>query len=295
LLPIGGIARIERMPERPGQEIAVALAGPAVNVAIWGAVMLALAPDDPAGRLGAIEDPTGGFWARLAGVNLFLALFNLIPAFPMDGGRVLRALLQVPLGRVRATRLAARAGQVFAFAFGLAGLLGGSPVLVLIAVFVFIAAGAESQDVELRDMARTARAADAMVSRFEALAERDALGAAAQAVIRTTQHEFPVLDPAGRIAGFLTRGAIIEALAGRTHPADVGAAMARAIPEMPPDAPLIAVIEALGRSRAPAVAIVAGGRLAGYVTAENLGEMLLLRGAGGPLPRPDQRQAREHP
>ena len=98
-----------------------------------------------------------GFWARLAAVNLFLVLFNLIPAFPMDGGRVFRALLSIPFGRVKATRIAAIAGQGLAFIFGFLALTTGNPLLLLIAVFVFVAAAAESSDVALRDMARDIR------------------------------------------------------------------------------------------------------------------------------------------
>ena len=276
LLPIGGLARMDHLPERPAQEVAVALAGPAVNVAIWAAIMLVLGPEDPLARAAALQDPAGGFWARLAGVNLFLALFNLVPAFPMDGGRVLRALLATGLGRMRATRLAARIGQAIAFLFGIAGLMGGGPVLILIAVFVFLAAGAESADVEMRALAQDRRARDAMIRDFRTLAPDDALSVAADAVIRTTQHEFPVVAPDGTLAGFLTRGALIEALAGRTAPARVREAMAAPIPTLAPGAPLLEVIGALQATRAPAVGIVEGGRLCGYVTVENLGEMVML-------------------
>ncbi len=121
-------------------------------------------------HLAAIEDASTGFLGRLAAVNLFLALFNLLPAFPMDGGRVFRALLSIPLGRVRATRIAALGGQGLAFLFGLLGLTSGNPVLVLIAIFIFIAASAESSDVMMRSLARDVPARAAMITSFEALA-----------------------------------------------------------------------------------------------------------------------------
>jgi len=234
LLPIGGVANIERMPERPGQELIIALAGPAVNVVI---VVLLIGVFGV--RLGA-----GQFAADV------LALFNLVPAFPMDGGRVLRALLAIVLGRLRATRLAARIGQMLAFLFGIAGLMGGGPILILIAVFVFLAAGAEGADVEMRALAQDRAARDAMIRDFRVLAPDDALSVAADAVIRTTQHEFPVIAPDGTLAGFLTRGALIEALAGRTAPARVRDAMAAPIPTLPPEAPLLEVIGALQAARA---------------------------------------------
>lgn len=276
LLPIGGLARMDRLPERPGQEIAVALAGPCVNIAIWAAIMLLMGPEDPISSAAALEDPAGGFWARLAGINLLLAVFNLVPAFPMDGGRVLRALVALRIGRLRATRLAARIGQAIAFVFGIAGLMGGGPVLILIAVFVFLAAGAESAEVEMRAIARDRSASDAMIRHFVTLGPDDALGTAADAVVRTTQHEFPVIAADGSLAGFLTRGALIEALAGKSAPARVRDAMASPIPTLSAEAPLLEVIGALQSSRAPAVGIVDRGRLCGYVTVENLGEMVML-------------------
>ncbi len=277
LLPIGGLARLERMPERPGQEIAVALAGPAVNVAIWAVLVLGLGVGSDLGRLAAIEDAGAGFWARVAAVNLFLVLFNMLPAFPMDGGRVFRALLAMRLGRVRATRIAALAGQAMAFVFGFLGLTGGSPVLVLIAIFVFVAAQAESADVAMREAARGVGVRDAMITVYEALPEEATLADAAAALIRTTQHEFPVVDGRGRLAGFLTRQALIAALAEGRRSGPVAPVVRRDIPAVGPSARLERAVEAMARAGAPAVAVVApDGRLLGYVTPENLGEFMMV-------------------
>lgn len=278
LLPIGGLARLDRMPEKPGQEIAVALAGPAVNVAIW-AVLVVLGAETDIEKLAAIEDPGEGFWGRLAAVNLFLVLFNMIPAFPMDGGRVFRAALSVAMGRVAATRFAARAGQVLAFAFGFAGLTWGSPVLVLIAIFVFVAAGAEAADVALRDMARHLRARDAMITHFEALRPSDTLQVASNAVIRTTQHEFPVTDAGGGLRGFLTRNALFTALAEGGPMRPVAESMTERIPTVPLTAPLDAALDALQDTGAPAVAVTEhSGRMVGYITRENIGELMVISG-----------------
>jgi len=278
LLPIGGLARLDRMPEKPGQEIAVALAGPAVNVVIW-AVLIALGAGTDIDKLAAIEDPAVGFWGRLAAVNLFLVLFNMIPAFPMDGGRVFRAALSMGMGRVRATRIAARAGQALAFVFGFLGLTWASPVLVLIAIFVFVAAGAESADVSLRDMARHMRARDAMITQFEALQPGDTLQVASNAVIRTTQHEFPVVDPGGGLRGFLTRNALFATLAEGSNTRPVAEAMTRNIPTVPLSAPLDAALDALQDSGSPAVAVTEqSGRMVGYITRENIGELMVISG-----------------
>ncbi|SMX35762.1 site-2 protease family protein [Maliponia aquimaris] len=274
LLPIGGMARLERMPEKPAQEIAVALAGPAVNVVIW-AVLVGFGATT---QLEALADPSNpqDFLGRLAAVNLFLAVFNLIPAFPMDGGRVLRALLAMGTDRVRATRIAATAGQIVAFVFGFLGLTSGNLILLLIALFVFMAAHAEARDVEAHDFARGLFVRDAMITSFERLAPTDPMHVAAQTLIRTTQHEFPVLDRDGRLLGFLTRTALFRAMAEGHNTLPVAEAM-ESVPALPLTAPLAQALDAL--QGAPAVAATdAGGHVIGYVTAENLGELMLLRG-----------------
>ncbi|MDA0963249.1 MAG: site-2 protease family protein [Proteobacteria bacterium] len=277
LLPIGGLARLERMPEDPRAEIIVALAGPAVNVVIFVAILLLLGAAPGADAFARIETGELGFAEQLAVVNLFLVVFNLIPAFPMDGGRVLRAVLSLRMDRVRATRWAATAGQAVAVAFGFAGLSTGNPMLVLIAVFVFVAAGAEAQDVAMRAMARRMMARDAMITEYETLAPDDGIGAAAQALIRTTQAEFPVLYPGGGLAGFVTRAAIFAAHAdGKAH--RVAEIAETGIPEVAVTAGLEKVLEALAQGT-PAVAVMAhSGAMAGYVTRENIGELMVLKG-----------------
>lgn len=279
LLPIGGLARLERMPEKPGQEIIVALAGPAVNIVIWAIFFLAFgAGSDPA-NLAEIDYSGSAFLERLALVNLFLALFNMIPAFPMDGGRVFRAALCLVTNRVRATRIAATAGQIVAFGLGFAGLSTGNPLLILIAFFVFVAAGAESNDVAMRSIARRMMARDAMITQFEALAPTDSLEAAGQALIRTTQAEFPVLNPDGTLYGVLTRAALLGAT-GRpdAKSLSVSELATREIPMLPLNAGLEKVLDGLHQG-APAVAICAvGGQVIGYVTRENIGELMILNG-----------------
>jgi stage IV sporulation protein FB len=275
LLPIGGLARLERMPEEPRQEIIVALAGPAVNVVIAAVLVLfGAAPGAGAG----LADAEAGFLDRLAAVNLFLVLFNLIPAFPMDGGRVLRALLARRLDRARATRIAALAGQTVAFGFAILGLLVGNLILILIAVFVWFAAQAESADTALRETARGLYARDAMITSFETLAPDDTVDAAATALIRTTQHEFPVVDAGGQLAGFLTRTALLRALAEGRRMTPVAAAMTVTVPQVALSARLEAALEAMSRAEAPCVAVTdREGRLLGYITPENLGELMLIR------------------
>jgi Zn-dependent protease len=137
LYPIGGVARLRRMPRAPGAELLIALAGPAVNILI----VLALVS---AREIGLFTGGVlGGFSAALVQINLVLALFNMIPAFPMDGGRVLRALLSGWLGRVRATTIAAGIGRGLALLFGIYSLSQGSLLQVFLAGFIYMAAGQE--------------------------------------------------------------------------------------------------------------------------------------------------------
>src|SRR5271165_6269787 len=143
LLPIGGVASMQRLPSNPRQELVVALAGPAVNLVIGLVLFLALGSLHP-GDIAQIDNPNLSLAARLAVANIFLAVFNLIPAFPMDGGRVLHALLAMRLGGPRATEIAAKIGQALALAFGFLGLFG-NPLLLFIAIFVYMAAAGEAQ------------------------------------------------------------------------------------------------------------------------------------------------------
>ncbi len=281
LLPIGGVAELERMPEKPSEEIFVALAGPLVNVIIAAVLVLFFRGQFDPDVLASMENPTLGFAARLVAVNVVLVLFNLIPAFPMDGGRVLRALLAMRYPRVRATQIAGTIGQIAAFAFGFLGLVGGNPLLIFVAIFVYLAANAETQAIGLNDAARAVRIRDAMITSYEPLRPNSRLSDAADALLRTTQHEFPVLDGGGHLRGVLTRAALVEGL--REHGPDkpVIDLMERDIPSVRDTVWLTAAIDAMREGRAPAVAVTdAEDRMVGYVTFENISELMMLRAAG---------------
>jgi stage IV sporulation protein FB len=287
LLPIGGLARLERMPERSGQEIVVALAGPAVNVVIFVVLILIVNARFDMDALQRLDNPALDFMVRLASVNLFLVVFNLIPAFPMDGGRVLRAVLALWYPRTQATNIAARIGQALAFGFGFLGLVGGNPMLIFIAIFVYLAATAEAQSVGLQDVSRSLGVGDAMITHFETLSPQSTIGDAAELLLRTTQHEFPVVDGGGRLRGFLTRDAMVQALS-RTGPSTpVLEAMTADVPTIRGGARLEAALKLLQGVSAPAIGVTdAEGRLTGYVTPENIGELMMVRTArGGQTPR----------
>jgi Zn-dependent protease/CBS domain-containing protein len=281
LLPIGGLARLERMPEDPRQEIIVALAGPAVNVVIAAVLILFLNSSFSLDALQRLDNPSVSFLARLASVNIFLVLFNLIPAFPMDGGRVFRALLAIWYPRRQATNIAAKVGQALAFGFGFLGLVGGNPLLIFIAIFVYLAATAEAQMVGLQDVSRHLGVGDAMITRYEALGPQATIGDAADLLLRTTQHEFPVVDGAGKLRGLLTRNAMVAALSKSGATTPVIEAMAADVPTVPIGSRLEKALQLLQQRSAPAVGVVdRNGKLVGYVTSENVGELMMVEQAG---------------
>jgi Zn-dependent protease len=279
LFPIGGVASLERIPDKPGQELVVALAGPAVNLVIAAAIILILGVTIEPARMLKLEDPAVSMAARVAGANLTLAVFNMLPAFPMDGGRVLRALLAMRLGFSRATAIAATIGQGFAFLLGFIGLFA-SPMLIFIAIFVYLAASSEAGQVALQETTRGLPAARGMVTDLVTLPAGATLDDAVEALLRSSQREFPVVDGAGHLRGLLTRENMIVALRAHGPAYPVIEAMMRDLPSLAHDAPLDEAHRLMRESGAPALAVLdASGRLSGLVTHENLAEMLMVRAA----------------
>jgi Zn-dependent protease len=284
LWPFGGIASMERMPEKPGQELAVALAGPAVNVVIAAALLLWLGPQLNPENLTQIENPAVSMAAKVAGANIILVLFNMIPAFPMDGGRVLRAVLAMRMGNARATELAATIGQGFAVVFGILGIFY-NPMLIIIAVFIFLAASGEAAQAQLRAVAQGTLVSDAMITEFQSLGTNATVNDAADALIRTTQTEFPIVDGSGKLRGVLTRDAMIKALKERGPETPVLDVMQSDIPTVPARAKLDTALRSLMQKGRPVVGVIdAQDRLIGLLTVENLGEMMMVHSARPDIP-----------
>ena len=292
LLPIGGLARLERMPEEPRQELLVAAAGPAVTlaiaVAIFATLRLAGAPLDPAQLSPAQSDLA----QQLLWVNVALLLFNLLPIFPMDGGRMLRALLAMRLGLQRATRIAARVGQGGAVILGAAGVglfsrWGFAPnmLLVLIAVFIYFAAGAEGASVDTRTAGRGLTVRELMITQFVALPIYATLQQAVDALLAGEQSEFPIMDNWGKVEGILTRDGLIRGLSQLGAGASVERAMSTGFASVPVELPFEAAIERLVQSGLPALPVVDDrGALVGLLTGDNVKDVLLVRQAGVQLP-----------
>jgi Zn-dependent protease/CBS domain-containing protein len=278
LTPIGGLARIARMPEEPRQELVIALAGPLVTLVLGGLLaggVILLAGSDALFPSSASQL---GLWSGLAWTNALLLGFNLIPAFPMDGGRVLRALLASRFGMVRGTRIAVRTGQVLAVAFAFVG-FQWSIMLVLIAAFVFLGAQAELDAVQTKHLAGSMTAERLTVTDVRVLPPEMPLSAAIAILTRSDQRAFPVLDASGHLMGTLTRDDMLRGVADAGLAAPVTAAMA-----LPAVSGVISVAssfeEAVGRlheSRRDALPVVdAEGHFIGLITRDNVTDVLLV-------------------
>jgi Zn-dependent protease/predicted transcriptional regulator len=283
LLPIGGVASMPRLPSDPSQELVVALAGPAVNLII-GAVLVAALGSLRPGDFEQIENPHLSLMGRLAAANLFLAVFNLIPAFPMDGGRVLHALIAMRIGGPLATEVAAKVGQAFAIGLGFLGLFG-NPLLIFIAVFVYIAAAGEAQMSAAQQALRGLRVGEAMETRFTPISIDATLDQAVDALLAAAQNEFPVVDAFRKPVGLLTREDILAAVGkhGRDEPASV--VMRVGVDSVRPESSVEGVFERLQDPKAAALYVTdADGAIVGLLTRQALAEVVLIRSA-----RPDWR------
>jgi Zn-dependent protease len=284
ILPIGGLARLKSLPEKPWDEVKIAVAGPLVNVVLapifFGMAILL------GGRLTAPPDILGGVqsaaqvFVYLGFINVALVVFNLIPAFPMDGGRVLRGLLATRLGPVRATDISSAVGQFFAAAFFLIGLLSGNLLLALVAVFIFFGAGGEAQMVRQREQMRGLSVSDVMGSRrrTETVTPYHTFGQVLDMVIHGYQEDFPVVDEEGNLVGMLTRNEIMTAAHSPDRYASVRDVMKTDFPTISPDADLFTDgARILQESGLRALPVVRAGDLVGMLTMDDIGQAALLR------------------
>jgi Zn-dependent protease len=281
LLPIGGLARLERMPKEPRQEMVVALAGPAVNVLIAGVIVLFLQVLPP---MSFDVNPHGrGFFMQLAQWNIIMLLFNMIPAFPMDGGRVLRAVLAMASGQyAKATQWAASVGQAIAVMGAVLALFFfNNPFLLIIAVFIFLSAGQEAAYVNEQAGMDGVKVRDAMMTNFQSLDEDSRLQDAVALLLAGSQHDFPVVGRAGDFMGLLRRKTLISALADHGPQYQVSEVMEPCQIQLEPQQPLTEAMEKLQHSNCPALPVMdpISGGLRGLLTAENIGEMIMVRNA----------------
>jgi Zn-dependent protease/CBS domain-containing protein len=278
LYPIGGVARLERMPDKPIQELWVALMGPVVNVIIAAVLFAYLFFTNGLGPLTSLTLTSGSFLTRLMIINISLVIFNLLPAFPMDGGRVLRALLALKMEYTQATQVAANIGQGLALIMGFIGLIG-NPFLLFIAFFVWIGASQEASMVTMRNSLSGIPVMRAMMTDFKSLSPRDTLAEVVALMLAGSQHDFPVVDANGQVAGVLERDAFINALSQKGQSVPVVDVMRRNLPEVDSHEMVETALTRLQESGAKTLPVMHAGRFIGLITSENITEFLMIRSA----------------
>jgi Zn-dependent protease/CBS domain-containing protein len=284
LLPIGGVARLKNLPDKPSDEVKIAVAGPLVNVVLapifFGVAALVgadlLAPANLLSGAGSF----GEVLVYLGWLNIVLAVFNLIPAFPMDGGRVLRGLLATRTGPVRATDISSAVGQFFAIAFILIGITSGQIFLAIIGVFILLGANGEAQMVRQRELMRGLNVSDVMGTkpRTETVTPYHNFGQVLDSVLHGYQEDFPVVDEDGKLVGIITRKEILSAAHSPDRYASVRDLMKSDVPTISPDADLFTEgYRILQESGLRALPVTKDGELVGMLTVDDVGQASLLR------------------
>jgi len=279
LLPIGGVAMMEEMPEKPVQEIAMSIIGPFINLIIAAMLYLFVGRWTGIGAPNLTPDSARAFFAGLIGVNIMLAIFNLIPAFPMDGGRILRGLLAIRLDFVQATTAAVFIGQVIAMFFIFFGIFFNW-WLALIGLFLYIGAGSEKQQVLLKSLLRQVPASEAMTTEFQTLRPDEPLRRALEHFHHGCQDDFPVIGEAG-VEGVLTRDRILSSIHEKGLDAPVSEIMDRTFASVDPKMPLDDVYKKLLSSRKTAVAVVDKDGVKGMVCLDGISRYFMIKAAMG--------------
>jgi Zn-dependent protease/predicted transcriptional regulator len=278
LYPIGGVARLERIPSNPKQELVVALAGPLVNVVI----MILLIPfivtanlqSDPESSL--IIDHTN-FLPMLGIINIWLALFNLIPAFPMDGGRVLRALLSTSLGRVRATEIAAIVGKVLAVGFIFVGFYI-NPFLIFIGLFIFLGAHSEKEMVKQQSLLGGLTAKDCLMTKFIMLDKYDTIGKAVGVLLDGEAKNFIIIDNE-KPYGIVVREQLIKGLKEHGEEGELKDIANTEISAVSINSPLAEVMKKITESELSVVLVLDSDKMVGIIDSENIGELIMINEA----------------
>ncbi|MFH0822867.1 MAG: site-2 protease family protein [Pseudomonadota bacterium] len=268
LLPIGGVARMASPPKEPLHEIMIAVAGPVSSLFL---AMCLWFLSEAATEINIWDlSIKSNIVAQLCSVNLVLALFNLIPAFPMDGGRVLRGVLGLRLGPLKATKIAVGVGQVFAIALFFLGIWVMNLFMILIALFVYIGAESEERQMGLMLSLDGVNASSVMISDIQSVSPEQTVGEVMERFFRTYQGDFPVVAD-GWLVGLITRETLTEALHKTGHTVAVETIMARDFPTARETTPLMEILEIMNNAGSKVVAIVGDQRLKGLVTLEQIG------------------------
>ena len=277
LLPIGGVASLEGMPEDPKQEIAVALAGPAVNLVIAAVIWLWLTATNSMLPIEQLSISGEGFLQKLLMINIVLAVFNLLPAFPMDGGRVLRAALAMKMDHNRATQAAARVGQGLALWLGFLGLLY-NPFLVIIALFVWMGAAAEASMEQMKSTLSGLAVGRAMLSDFQVLSPEDPLSRAIELTLAGSQTEFPVVKN-GEMIGVLDQANLLSGLQQQGETSQIKEYMQKDVSSADIKEPLEEVLKRLQSSKCRLLSVIDNNQLVGIINLDNIMELINIQAA----------------
>ncbi|HYC86454.1 MAG TPA: site-2 protease family protein [Chryseosolibacter sp.] len=279
ILPIGGVAHLESMPEKPKEELVVALAGPLVNVIIAIVLFPFVTITSRMAEIDTLETiGSANFLPALMSINLWLALFNLIPAFPMDGGRVLRALLGFRLPHPKATRIAATIGQVLAIGFVFFGFFAHQPFMIFIGFFIFLGAQQEALYSRSRFVLHGFTVNDVLMPEVPAIPDDLSVKDAASHLLHTQGKNF-IVTREGRPIGTLSRNQIIKALAERHDGRPVAEVCDLDVMTLTPDMPLDEAWTLMKQKNKSITLVTAGERIIGVVDEENITELVLIRNA----------------
>ncbi len=277
LLPIGGVATLEEMPEKPSQEIAMSIIGPFINLVIAGILYIFIGHWTGISAPNLYPDSARAFFAGLIGVNIILAIFNLIPAFPMDGGRVLRGILAFKMDYVRATSIAVFIGQAVAMFFIFYGIFFNW-WLALIGIFLYMGAGSEKQHVMLRNVLQRIPTREVMATDFRSLRPDEPLSRSLEHVYHGCQQDFPVAGERG-IEGILTRMDIISAIHDKGVDIPVSEVMDRDFISVYPQTPLDEVYRELLSGHKTAASVLEGKQLRGMISLDGISRYIMIQAA----------------
>jgi Zn-dependent protease/predicted transcriptional regulator len=278
MFPIGGVSRLGRRA-RPAEELWIALAGPTVNLVLAVILYFVATSGNPILNLTSLDRPTDDNLAtQLFLGNLALAGFNLLPAFPMDGGRILRAILSRFKSEAEATRIASLAGRMLAISLALYAMLSGQYLLVFAAFFVYLGAAQEAAAALGRSLTAGIPVRSAMVTEFRTLTHDSTIRDAVNLTLQTSQHDFPVMH-GPQVVGLLSRQGLLRTLAAEGADAYIASAVDREFVTLPSDADLADALPSMARVASCAL-VMENEELIGLLTTQNLSEFLMLRRFG---------------
>ncbi len=283
LLPIGGVSRMEKNPQKPLHELLLSISGPLVNVIIAGVLVAAAGASGTLSSLNAkglvsgqpLSPSPSVLLGWLLAANVTLALFNLVPAFPMDGGRALRAILWMFVGFTKATRIASAFGQLLAFAFGLYAVLSGHFLLALIALFIYLGAGQEWTEERARTVLTTFKLGDAYNKHALTISPGDQVSEVVHFLLTSYQPDFAVMQGSS-LLGVVTREDVLKTLVTETEDVYVTGIMRREVPQFQASMHLDEVRRAMMENGAKVAAVYEGEKYLGLISQDDLNEAVLI-------------------